>query len=742
MTLYRPFSLTLLALAATLGVPMLAPAGGQSAKKLPRKAKAASPASAAAPRWERMPLRSPEDAKAGVTPGGEGAQVPRALVISRADPNFLLLGIDVGGLYRSLDGGKLWEQASVGWNARGANAFAIDPRNPRRALGAGGNSMDWGQTWGPTPNGVYLSIDKAASWRHVLGALDGPGGALAYEPGSFDAAKGYCTVAYYTANLQALYRTDDGGATWAKVGPSPLAPNPDRGVPARLQTHPTRRSVVYVGGRDGFFRSEDGGKTFAKTHNGEVHGLDVTNSAPDNVYISGSEGVLISRDAGRTFAPLASAGLDRQNGKPVLNVKVSPADPKRMTCWIAGDHWKSVYFASHDAGATWQTWKYDNRLEPLPYNVREGLIAWHPTDPDVVFGLGGDWVTKSTDGARTFRWSNNGYNGVMLGGLFNFSAHTPKTVFLAFQDYNGAFTTDGGATWNYRDVSGKGWGGFCYGGHAVDDQVMWCGDAESWGSPRQLRISRDGGKTWTTPKGADGKPLVWAGSDVSFSDPTDASVLFASNFRSTDKGETWAAMPDCDSVYTDDAVSHALYGRKGDTVVRSTDKGATWTKVADVAGGVSDLAFDGQKGRLYAASQDKLKAFAGGQWTTLDTPPDQYGSMRVTTVAVDPRAPSVLYVGGPKNVYASHTTVCRSTDSGATWTNLTPNKPLTGPNASGPHEVAAIRVDPVTRWAWVNGQCYGMWRIAPPGPNEKGVAAAFAAAPKAPTTPATVTQTP
>ena len=32
--------------------------------------------------------------------------------------------------------------------------------------------------------------------------------------------------------------------------------------------------------------------------------------------------------------------------------------------------------------------------------------------------------------------------------------------------------------------------------YALNPQVMWCGDAEGWGTPRRLRITRDGGKTW------------------------------------------------------------------------------------------------------------------------------------------------------------------------------------------------------------------------------------------------------
>jgi hypothetical protein len=58
-----------------------------------------------APLWISMPILTAEQKKAGIFPGGEGCQWPRGLDISEASPNFLILSIDVGGLYRTLDGG-------------------------------------------------------------------------------------------------------------------------------------------------------------------------------------------------------------------------------------------------------------------------------------------------------------------------------------------------------------------------------------------------------------------------------------------------------------------------------------------------------------------------------------------------------------------------------------------------------------------------------------------------------------
>lgn len=665
--------------------------------------------------WVKIPLLSPDAQKMGVFPGGEGGQVVRDLQVSQSDPTFLMLGIDVGGLFRTRDGGAHWETATVGWNARGANAFAIDPRNPDHVLGVGGNSSDWDKNWGRNfPNGLYLSTNRAASWRHLLPRWEGTGGAVAWEPASFDKKLGACQTAYFLPRDGGLWKTSDGGKTWAEINKEAKA--------AFMRPHPTRAGVLYLGGPNGAERSDDGGLHFTPVTKEPVFGLDVSPAAPESVWMSGKTGVLVSRDGGKTaFVPVGSAGqagLDLKN-KPVQNVRVSSLDTGLLACWIQGDNYQWIRYTSRDGGASWATVQFDNHLATLPYNVRDGLFAFHPTNKQVMWGLGGDWVTQSVDGGKTFGWKNNGNNGIMVGGSFNFNPRTPQTVFLAFQDYNGAFTNDGGATWNYRDVSGKGWGGFCYGGYAASPRVMWCGDAPSWGGKRSLRITRDGGKTWAFAMDEKKEPLVFSGPDVSLSDPADPNVCFASNLRSPDGGQTWAAMPACDGVYAASG-DGTLWGKKENAVVRSTDKGQTWETVAQADGGISDLAWDSKNRLLYAASGEKLKRWDGKKWTVLSTPPDQYASTRIQTVAVDAQNPGVVYAGGARDVYLTHAAICRSADGGKTWRNLTASAPLGPQTTDGPHEVSVVRVHPQTHWAWVNGQCFGMWKIAPPRVGEKG----------------------
>jgi hypothetical protein len=690
-----------------------------------------------APLWTPIPLLSPEAQQAGIFPGGEGAQWPRGpIAVSPADPGFLLLPIDVGGVYRSIDGGKHWQIAMVGWNARGANGFAIDPGNANRVIGIAANSLNWNDTWGPSPLGLYLSSDKAASWHQVLATPEAFGGKIVFDPTSYDARRRSTLVVYHLSGDHGLLISRDGGVTWAQAVHAP-SPGVHKGGDWNegLQVAPqiaveSRNGAVYLAGANGLFCSEDRAHIWRHLRTEPVYSLAI---APEGtVFISETSGILVSRDAGRTFEPLPGAGLEVSSEHRVQGLVVSPADQNRMLCWTSGKGFVWTRYVTEDGGKTWQKVTVDKTFAPLPQNSREGYATWSPNDPKVAWSIGGDWVTKSVDGGRTFSWSNNGYNGVMTGGLFRFSSRNPNTFFVGFQDYNGAFTTNGGTTWNYRDVSGKGWGGHEYGAFAASKgKVMWAGDAESWNAPRRLRLTRDGGATWAFVVGPEGTPWEFHGAEVSMEDPLDDRYLFASDLRSTDRGATWARMDDCEGVFAVAPSGKTLYGKKGDAIVSSVDHGGTWQTVTRVDGGFSDLAVDESARRFYVASQDRLKVWDGMTWTTLETPRDQFSNSRVSTVAIDPKDGRVVYVGGPMNLYASAATICRSTDGGKTWRNLTVTLPLAGKRPGGPHEVSCIQVHPITREAWVAGQCFGLWRIGPPAPGETGVSAAAASMPKA-----------
>ncbi len=663
--------------------------------------------------WQPVPLLSAESRKAGII-GGEGGQWPRGIAVA-GDGTTVFLAIDVAGIYRSLDGGITWQLSTVGLKSRGCAALAVDPRNPDRVVAVGANSSPVAQ------NGLYLSTDRGASWRQTLPAslsgLDEQRDQVVFDPETYSAdLKGSRNV-YWSRIAKdhaswgepeqrpALYRSVDGGANWSEIADS------KRWAGSILRMRPGRKGHLLAGNSEGLHLSTNDGSSFTTVATKNITGLDVSGQAPEQIWISTAGSIERSPDGGKTWVSLSVVGLARP-GYTIRNVRVSPVDARRLLVWTQEDKgWSWQRWASHDGGATWTEARKDAKHAFLPDNSRQGLFAWHPKDRDVAFSVGGNWPTRSTDGGRTWRWSGQGVNAVYVGGRFNFSLSDPKVMFFGSQDYNGAATIDGGGTWTYTNISGNGWGGFCYGGYAVTRDFLVVGHASGWGAPRVLRVSTNGGRDWRDTG------IQLGGFESSLGWPGDPKVAFAHNHRSLDGGATWSRMVGCDGVLT---VSRGLaYGVRGEavgsSVVVSADRGATWKVVATSEKRISDLAIDAVSNRVYVAAEEHAYVFGEGKWSELKIPADHSGGTWVKSVAVDPADPRVVYVGSCANIYSTDVAVLRSVDSGKTWANLTVNKPLADGQRDGGREAATLRVNPATRELWVATSCYGIWKISGPG---------------------------
>jgi len=664
-----------------------------------------SAAWAAAPseQWYPVPLVPKAALDAGYRPGGEGGQWPQAICIDPIDGKFLLYGTDVGGIFRSLDGGKTFAPCNMGYTPRGNCGFVIDPVNINRALAIGANSLEM------DCHGIYLTTDKGLTWTHVLpkkiqGYRDFRE-QVAFDKSSYDAAAGYCKVAYWSAGgcstdgSGRLYKSSDGGKTWAEVANSQTMGG---GV---VKVHPTK-GYVYVANGGGLFKSIDGGKSFTRKVEGGVTGMDVVGTQPDMVFACKGNEILVSKDAGDTFTGFTPGGLPGKRN--LKKIHASPVNVDRMVIENnEGDYQWKIYYST-DGGKTWAQAKHDNKLAILPYNNRMPMFAMHPKDEKVAWAFGGDWITKTTDGGATWAWANNGNTGIMVGGKFNFNTQNPDLLYFSAVDYNGALTTDGGATWTYINMTQIFWGGSVSAGYAATPQILF-GVMDN-----QMRITRDGGKTVANVGGV-------SGARVSYGAPTDPNVLFCCNMRSTDLGQHWAPMKGCDGVFTSSPVGDwELYGRNGRSLVKSTDKGATWTALAALPGDIDDVAYDHVRNRVYVTTNEKLYQYDVGAGSlkeiTQALPPDQWGARRTFTVAVDPVDPSVVYAGGARNVYSTDTAVVRSTDAGQTWHSLIRSVRVDNVKTGldGGREAIAMRVHPKTRYAYVGTGCYGFWKFGPP----------------------------
>ena len=700
--------------------------------------------------WTQVPAVTQELRDMGVS-GGEGGQWMQAIEIDKEDGNLMFAGIDIAGLIRSTDGGKSWHRSYCGFTASGCVDIEIDPNNKNRVLAIGSLSNE-------PFCGIYMSEDMGYSWHHVYsyvfnGQRD-TRGQLAWDKSSYDKKLGGSKVAYWSnlyrlkAGLEnsdqeyqplrshskgGLIKTVDGGKNWFIVNKEMSD--------SVIAVHPTK-GIVYAGNESGFFRSEDGGVTFTQILSDEpIYGLDVIGTRPDYVYINDSKGVLISKDCGKTFTRVKASGFPKRTDLSdvrdiVRDLAVSPANPNYMMVDDRNYHrYNNKRYYSHDGGKTWAESSYDTSKDFFFNHSRQHPYAWHPTDENKVWTLGGDWIVSSNDGGKSFIWDNNGNCGTPPGGRFNFNPFNTDLIFCGAQDLTGLLSTNRGNT--FVPIESEGGFGCTYGNYAADENLLIAAIADGWYTTRKLHVSRDGGKSFENTGLA--LKYGYARRATSFwGSPTDLNTLFAGEYVTHDRAKTWKEMNGCQFVM---AVNYyhnrEIYGLNNEVIVVSYDNGETWypfseTHLDDEEASRGwgkhcwDIEYDGINDILYYAngsgnSAHNLVRVENNVHKNIGVNvqlQERVGDKWYQLIALDPRHPDILYVGG----YGSGQMKCsnsvqRSCDRGESFqiiSSMGDNKSIVkdGDSAGSGCETLVVHPEDGTLWMWASGE--GLWTFPAP----------------------------
>jgi len=237
------------------------------------------------------------------------------LAVDPLDPKVVWVAAH-GGLLRIRKG--RWER--VGNHTYDHMGFLVHPRQPRVLLTSGHPGP---QDRRPNPLGVEVSRDAGLSWQPL--ALTGEADFHAAAQSWSDPGVLY---GWNVARRTGLYRSRDGGRTWAYVG--------ERGLSwvLSLAVHPRDPNTVFAATRQGLFVSRDGGERWQRL-DGPLGRIPVTALAfhprePYRVYAyaaSSELGLVLSTDGGSTWNSL---GFFLGGQDAVGQLALDPADPKTL----------------------------------------------------------------------------------------------------------------------------------------------------------------------------------------------------------------------------------------------------------------------------------------------------------------------------------------------------------------------------------------------------------------------------
>ena len=311
-------------------------------------------------------------------------------------PNEFYFGAVNGGVWKSIDAGRVWMPVFDSQPVASIGAIAVAPSAPDTVyVGSGESTLRDSMGYG---NGIYKTTDAGKTWTHL--GLDETHhiGRIAVDPKNpnvvFVAAIGKL---YAPSAERGLFRSRDGGKTWQKV----LFKNNDVGA-VDVAIDPVNSNVVYAGlwntrrppwysyrpsngPGGGIFKSTDGGTTWKQLTKGlPAEGI-------------GRTGIAIAPSNPRRLYAVVDCLL------PEPGAQAPPSDPaaggRGGGRGGAAVPLQGGFFRSDDAGATWTRVSSDNALWGRGWYFEK--VAVDPKNPDIVY-VPNVAVSRTKDGGKTW----------------------------------------------------------------------------------------------------------------------------------------------------------------------------------------------------------------------------------------------------------------------------------------------------------------------------------------------------
>ncbi len=521
---------------------------------------------------------------------------------------------DERGIYKSVDGGKTWNNVLFVNNLTGCSELSIDHSNPQVLYAAMWHHQrkPWIVISGGEGDGLYKSTDGGATWKRMEEGLPKELGKMAIAVSRANPEKVYALIEGNTQKEEGgLFVSNNAGKNWSRV-------SDDHRLVQRAWYYievfpdPNNENTVYVMSAPAL-RSIDGGSSWEVLSgpHGDYHDLWINPNNSKNMLIADDGGAGVSFNYGESWS--------RQSNMPTAQFYRVNADNQFPYRIYGGQQDNSSVSIQHMTGGGWGG--ISEKHWEASAGGESAFLAFDPDDPKIVLGgsyLGSiealDTKAKASTNIMAAPILYLGRAASDMKYRFNWNAPIIWSQHEENTYYHGAQvvlkTTDTGKTWseaspdltrNQKDKQIKGGGPYTveavgaenYGtiSYIIESPhekgVMWVGSDDGY-----VHLTKDGGKTWQNVTPSKLQECLINAIEVSPHDPATAYIAttrYKFNdhtpglYKTTDYGKNWtnisAGIPT--GAYTrvvreDDVQKNLLYAGTEKGIYLSTNGGTSW----------------------------------------------------------------------------------------------------------------------------------------------------------------------
>jgi len=592
-------------------------------------------------------------------------------------PNLFYFGATGGGVWKTNDGGRHWENISDGYFGGSIGAITVSKSDPNVIYAGGGEQTVRGNV--SSGFGMWKSEDAGKTWTFagLLKSRHIP--RIVVDPNDHQVV--YAAVLgdlYKPTPERGVYKSTDGGKQWKRV----LFANQNAGA-TDLIIDPNNPRVLY-----------------ASTWNVRRTPYSLSSGGPGSALWK-------STDYGETWTEISTSKGFPEGTLGIIGITVSPSNSERL--WAMVEHKeKGGVYRSEDGGESWKLLNSDRNLRQRAWYYTR--IFADTQDPETVYVLNVHYH-KSTDGGKTFSSSNaphGDHHDLWI------APEDPSRMIMG-DDGGAQVTYDGGETWStyhnqptaqfYRVTTDDAFPYRIYAAQQDNSTIRIRHRTES-GS-----ISED---DWEATAGGESAHIAV--------DPTDNDIIYGGSYdgfltRYNHQKNTVRSV----SVWPDNPMGHGAEDFKyrfqwnfpiffsphnpkkiyaaSNHLHASTDQGASWqlispdltrndpTKLGSSGGPITQdntsveyyctifAAAESPlvEGLLYTGSDDGLLHVSqdgGKSWTNVT--PDWPEWMMVNSIEPSRHEPGTCYVAGTRYKLGDYTPyLYKTSDYGASWKRIT-----------------------------------------------------------------------